>query len=168
VSVPVVRFTVRGAPRDASDEESFTAGASGVGEGRPYTVVYDGHCKVCGRMVGVLRVWDRSSRLLEIVPSQLGGVQARFPWIPAQAYVQALQLIGPGGQTWQGEGAIERLIDIMPRGRLISWIFKLPFVHTLADRFYRWFARNRYRLGCGDHCTVNANTTWDDEPAATR
>jgi predicted DCC family thiol-disulfide oxidoreductase YuxK len=23
-----------------------------------------------------------------------------------------------------------------------------------VDRFYRWFARNRYRLGCGEHCAV--------------
>ena len=25
-------------------------------------------------------------------------------------------------------------------------------VRVIADRFYRWFARNRYRLGCGAHC----------------
>jgi predicted DCC family thiol-disulfide oxidoreductase YuxK len=27
-------------------------------------------------------------------------------------------------------------------------------VRPLVDKFYRWFARNRYRLGCGDHCSV--------------
>ena len=93
-TVPVVRFTVRGEPvTDAM--EATTAGASGVDEGRPYVVVYDGHCKVCGRMVRALRKWDARSRMLEILPSQ-----------------------------WPG----------------------------LAERFYRWFARNRYRLGCGEHC----------------
>jgi predicted DCC family thiol-disulfide oxidoreductase YuxK len=25
-------------------------------------------------------------------------------------------------------------------------------VRTIADRFYRWFAKNRYRMGCGEHC----------------
>jgi predicted DCC family thiol-disulfide oxidoreductase YuxK len=25
-------------------------------------------------------------------------------------------------------------------------------VRTATDKFYRWFARNRYRLGCGEHC----------------
>jgi predicted DCC family thiol-disulfide oxidoreductase YuxK len=143
VSVPVVQFTVKGVPRDPAAAESFTAGWSGTGEGRPYTVVYDGHCKVCGRMVRLLRAWDRKSRLLE-----------RFPWIPPLAYTQALQLIGPGGRTWQGAAAVERIIEVMPRGRLISWVFRIPFVRALADRFYRWFARNRYRLGCGEHCTV--------------
>ena len=154
MTVPVVRFTVKGRARDGDGPDTFTAGWSGLDEGRPYTVVYDGHCKVCGKMVRLLRAWDRGSRLLEIVPSQYDGVQARFPWIPARAYLEAVQLIGPGGRTWQGAAAIERIIDIMPRGRLLSWVFRLPFVRTLAERFYRWFARHRYMLGCGEHCTI--------------
>jgi len=136
---PVVRFTVRG-----QDTPSH-------GLGRPYTIVFDGMCRVCNRLANVLRKWDRH-HTLEVVPSQAPGVTSRFPWIPAHAYSQALQLVGPGGETWQGAQAIEKLLDILPRGRLIAWIFKLPFVRTLADRFYRWFARNRYRMGCGAHC----------------
>jgi predicted DCC family thiol-disulfide oxidoreductase YuxK len=155
VSVQVVRFTVAGVPRDAGDPVAGTsAGASGMNEGRPYTVVYDGHCKVCGRMVRALRRWDANSRLLEIVPSQLPGLDARFPWIPAAAYLESVQLVGPGGTTWQGAAAIERLLDVLPRGGLLGWVFSVPFVRALADRFYRWFARNRYRLGCGEHCAL--------------
>jgi predicted DCC family thiol-disulfide oxidoreductase YuxK len=155
VTVPVVRFTVAGVPRDGGDPIALTsAGASGLGEGRPYTVVYDGSCKVCGRMVRALRRWDARSQLLEIVPSQLPGLDARFPWIPARAYVESVQLVGPGGRTWQGAAAVERLLDVLPRGGWIGWVFSLPFVRTLADRFYRWFARNRYRLGCGEHCAL--------------
>jgi len=137
-TIPVVRFTVRG-------QESST------GLGRPYTCVYDGTCTVCTRLATVLRKWDRQQQI-EVVPSQAAGVTARFPWIPARAYAEALQLIGPDGQTWQGAAAIEELLEILPKGRLASWIFKIPFVRTIADRIYRWFARNRYRLGCGEHC----------------
>ena len=137
MTVPVVHFTVRGA-------------APSTGLGRPYTVVYDGTCKVCTRLSGVLRRWDRGQ--LEVVASQSPGVMARFPWIPARAYTEALQLVGPGGKTWQGSAAIEQLLNILPRGRLIAWVFKIPFVRVIADRFYRWFARNRYHLGCGAHC----------------
>jgi len=117
----------------------------------PYTVVFDGQCKVCGRIVRVLGKWDRN-RDLEIVSSQTPGVQARFPWIPPRAYVDSLQLVGPGRRTWQGAAAIEQLLDVLPKGKLLSWIFSIPFMRGLADRFYRWFARNRYQLGCGDHC----------------
>jgi predicted DCC family thiol-disulfide oxidoreductase YuxK len=153
MTVQVVRFTVKGMPVDAPVDS--TAGASGVGMGRPYTVVYDGQCKVCGRVVKLLRRWDARSNLLEIIPSQTPGLQARFPWIPARAYLESVQLVGPGGQTWQGAAAVERLLDTLPKGGLVTWVFSIPFARPLAERFYRWFARNRYRLGCGEHCTAH-------------
>ena len=53
--------------------------------------------------------------------------------------------------------AIEELLNILPRGRLISWVFKIPLVRGFADRFYRWFARNRYKLGCGEHCQLRGS-----------
>jgi predicted DCC family thiol-disulfide oxidoreductase YuxK len=99
----------------------------------------------------LLEKWDRDRRF-EVVPSQAPGVQARFPWIPARAYREALQLVGPGGRTWQGAAAVEKILDELPKGRLLSWIFKIPFARPLADRVYKWFARNRYKFGCGDHC----------------
>jgi predicted DCC family thiol-disulfide oxidoreductase YuxK len=141
MTVQVVRFTIAGVDRAAPD----------VGLGRPYTLVYDGNCKVCGRLVALLRAWDRNGAV-EVVPSQQSGVMVRFPWIPARAYAEAVQLIGQSGRTWSGAAAIEQLLNILPRGRLISWVFKIPFVRGIADRFYKWFARNRYHFGCGDHC----------------
>ena len=139
-TIPVVRFVYGG--KDA-------AGAAGTG--RPYTVVYDGVCKVCNRLVTLLNTWDRDNQI-ETVPFQNTSVHARFPWIPAEAYAEAMQLIGPGGQTWQGAAAIEQLLNILPRGEWLGWAFKVPFMSNALDRFYRWFARNRYRLGCGEHC----------------
>jgi len=108
-------------------------------------------CKVCTRLSKTLQKWDRHHQI-EVVASQTPGVMARFPWIPARAYADALQLIGPSGHTWQGAEAIEQLLKILPKGKLIAWLFSIPFVRVLADRFYKWFARNRYRLGCGEHC----------------
>jgi predicted DCC family thiol-disulfide oxidoreductase YuxK len=140
MTVPVVRFTVAG-----------QSNAPSAGLGRPFTVVFDGDCKVCTRLSHVLRRWDRDQQL-EVVSSQGAGVMARFPWIPARAYAEALQLVAADGTTWQGAAAIERLLDILPKGRLLSWVFRIPFARTLIDRFYKWFARNRYRLGCGAHC----------------
>jgi predicted DCC family thiol-disulfide oxidoreductase YuxK len=142
VTVPVVRFTIAGIE-------------SGAGLGRPYTCVYDGTCKVCTRFANVLRKWD-SGRQLEVMSSQAAGVPARFPWIPTHAYAEALQLIGPGGRTWQGAAAIEALLNVLPKGKLVAWLFRIPLVRALADRFYKWFARNRYRFGCGEHCQSRA------------
>jgi predicted DCC family thiol-disulfide oxidoreductase YuxK len=119
-----------------------------------YTVVYDGTCAVCQRIVSVLRRWDRG--MLEVVPFQAPAVQSRFPWIPARAYEESLQLVGPDGETWQGAAAIEQVLKLLPRGQLIAWILGLPLVRPVAERLYRWFARNRYRLGCTDHCSFKA------------
>jgi predicted DCC family thiol-disulfide oxidoreductase YuxK len=154
MTVPVVRFTVVG------DE------AASPGLGRPYTVVFDGDCRVCTRLSKVLRAWDRDEQL-EVVSSQQPGVMARFPWIPPRAYADALQLVAADGTTWQGAASIEQLLDVLPRGRLVSWIFRIPFVRTIADRFYKWFARNRYRLGCGAHCQSRPlDVIWDEAEKA--
>jgi predicted DCC family thiol-disulfide oxidoreductase YuxK len=150
MTIPVVRFTVPG--RDAPREVL----------GRAYTVVYDGDCKVCTRLAKALRQWDRR-RDLDVVSSQQQGVMARFPWIPPRAYAEALQLVAADGTTWQGAAAIEKLLDVLPRGRWMSWVFRIPWARTLADRFYRWFARNRYRLGCGTHCRSRPlDVPWDE------
>jgi predicted DCC family thiol-disulfide oxidoreductase YuxK len=148
VSVSVVRFTVAGV-------DTTEPLAPSIGDPfRRYTVVYDGHCKVCGRLVKMLTKWD-TGHDLEIIPSQTPEVHARFPWIPARAYTESVQVIrNSDGKTWQGAGALEELLNVLPKGWLISWLFKIPFVRPLAERFYRWFARNRYKLGCGDHCQV--------------
>ena len=122
--------------------------------GRSYAVVYDGDCSVCERIVLRLEQWDDHD-LLEIIPSQRDDVRARFPWIPHSAYAESLQLIRTAdGRTWQGGAAVEQLLDVLPRGRRISWVFSVPFVRAIADRLYRWFARNRYQLGCREHCGV--------------
>ncbi|MEO8334511.1 MAG: DUF393 domain-containing protein [bacterium] len=150
MTVAVVRFTVAG-------QDTPSAGL-----GRAYTVVFDGDCKVCTKLTKVLTTWDNTQQL-EIVSSQQPGVQARFPWIPARAYVEALQLVAADGTTWQGSAAIEQLLNVLPRGGWIAWVFRIPFVRTLADRFYKWFARNRYKMGCGAHCQSKPlDVMWDE------
>ncbi|HVF40214.1 MAG TPA: DUF393 domain-containing protein [Gemmatimonadaceae bacterium] len=155
-TVPVVHFTVRG------QETALEAPSSGS-PGRNYTVVYDGHCNVCKKLVRTLTKWDRKGEL-EILPSQTPGLGARFPWIPARAYLESVQVIHTStGRTWQGAAAIERLLDVLPKGKLLSWVFSIPFVRPLAEKFYRWFARNRYHLGCGEHCQLrDSNLTFPE------
>ena len=157
MTIPVVRFTAAG-------EHTHELITPSIGEpSRRYTVIYDGNCKVCRRSVKLLTKWDRNHEL-EIIASQTPGVRERFPWIPPRAYIESMQVIRTSdGKTWQAAAALEELVNVLPKGRLISWLFKIPFVRPIVDRFYRWFARNRYRLGCGDHCAVrNADLDYGD------
>lgn len=119
-----------------------------------YVLIYDGQCRICSRTARRLEAWDRLARL-EILPSQDPTVSRRFPAIPARAFSESIQLVGPDGSRWQGAAALERVIDLMPRGRWITWMFDLPWARPVAERLYRWFARNRHRLGCGEHCGLD-------------
>lgn len=114
-------------------------------------LIYDGHCTVCGRIVAMLRRWDREGRL-EVVASQDAGMAERFPGITPEEYRQSIQLVAPDGTRWQGAAAVEHAVDLLPKGGFVTWIFSIPFARPIAERGYRTFARNRYRLGCGDHC----------------
>ena len=108
---------------------------------------------MCARMIRAIDKWDARDQI-ELIPLQAPGATSRFPWIAPDAFVHAMQLVGPAHATWEGARAIEQLLDVLPRGRWIAWIFHLPFARRAADRAYRWVARNRYRLGCGDHCST--------------
>ena len=120
-----------------------------------YTLVYDGDCAVCGRLVGLVGRWDRWG-LIEQVPSERIELAARFPWLSQADYDRALQLVGPGGETWSGSAAVERLLRLLPHGWLAGWVFRLPFAGRATERVYRWVARNRYRFGCAEHCRTTA------------
>jgi len=112
-----------------------------------YTVVFDGECSVCHRFVSGLRRWDRGG-VLEIVPSQQSGVEDRFPWIMPEAYEASIQLVASDGTTWSGASALEKLLDILPRGRWLVWVFRIPLVRSIAEWGYGVFAGNRHRMGC--------------------
>ena len=60
-----------------------------------HTVIYDGDCAVCLRVIDYLRRRDPGG-MIEVVAYQEDGVPARFPWIDPARFEEALQLVGPG------------------------------------------------------------------------
>ncbi len=116
-----------------------------------HTLVYDGQCRLCQRAVATVRSLDPPGRI-EIIASQVPGVRARFPAIPPTAFDDAMHLIRPDGATWSGALAVEELLRVLPRTRWFAPVFYIPLVREIADAVYRWVARNRHSLGCGEHC----------------
>ena len=116
-----------------------------------HTLVYDGQCRVCQRGMTAIRSMDRAGAI-EIVASQDPGVRARFSAIPAHAFDEAMHLIARDGTIWSGAAAIEEVLRVLPRTRWFAPLFSIPLARGIAARIYRWFARNRHKLGCGDHC----------------
>lgn len=124
-----------------------------IPDGRRFAVIYDGDCRTCVRLSGMLHRWDRR-RSLWIAASSDPEVRRRFPWIEAEAYQRALQMVGPGRETREGTEALAYLLDYLPGGAPFGALFRLPLVGPLLDRGYRWFARNRASFGCGEHCSL--------------
>ena len=143
-----------GAAKDVSDERARSRSRpqqQSSGSAAEYTVIYDGNCNVCSRIASVLERRDKDKRL-EIVASGAEGVASRYPWISPGEYKRSLQVVrAADNRTWQGAAAVEQVLDVLPKGRLVSWIFSIPFARPIAEKVYRSFARNRYRLGCKLH-----------------
>jgi len=123
--------------------------------GTQLTVIYDGHCGMCTRLVKrVARLDTRGT--LEIIPSQTAGVRDRFPWIPDNAYDESLQVVrASDGRTWEAAAAVEEIIRALRAGWVVSWLFRIPFARRIAERGYRWIADHRGELGCGAHCQTH-------------
>lgn len=130
---------------------------------RPWVMVYDGDCSMCTRFAAMIGRWDRA-QAIEIVPSSDPGLPKRFPWIKPSQYAEAMQLVGENKRTWSGAAAVEQIFEVLPRGDLFKWVFRLPYADRLSDRFYAWIARNRHHLGCGDHCPSGATSPIPPEP----
>jgi len=118
-----------------------------------YTLIFDGACGMCMRWMGRVRSWD-TKEVFEYLPLQDPSIPERFPSLTREALEQAMHVVGPDGRVWAGSAAVEKIVDLLPMGRWVSWIFALPFARPIADRVYRWVADNRSRLGCGEHCGV--------------
>lgn len=117
-----------------------------------WTLLYDGNCRVCQRAVRGLGRLDRDDRV-NAVPYQDREARQRFAWIPTADLERAMHLVSPAGEVWAGARAVERLLTLLPGGPFWGALFRVPLVRSVADRVYRWIARNRHRLGCGAHCT---------------
>mgnify|MGYP002777077492 CR=1 FL=1 len=143
--VPVVRFVVR--PADVAPGVIAAARAAVTRA----VVLYDGDCRMCTRLAGVLRRLDRHGRF-EVVAGQSIALETRFPWLTRDALAEALHLVLPGGATHVGAVAVAEIVRRLPGGALPAGVLRLAPVAWLSDRLYRWVARNRHALGCGAHC----------------
>lgn len=121
--------------------------------GGTWTVIYDGECRICTRSVNTLRDWDRDARF-ELLAYQATGVQERFDTISFREFESSVQLVGPDGDRWEGAGAVEKILELVPRTRPFAWLFRIPLIRPIARAVYRFVARHRRFFGCGDHCPV--------------
>lgn len=133
---------------------------------RPYTLIYDGQCRVCACLVDRLASMDRRVAF-ETIPSQGEGLRRRFPWISPEALGRALQVVrNSDNRTWEGSMAVEEIVRQLSAGWMVSWLFSLPLGRRIASRLYKRFADHRHAPDCGERCRRQATSLDVDEKNA--
>ena len=110
-----------------------------------WRLIYDGDCGFCRRQIDLLDKLDKGD-VIEFEPFQEADL-ARYGISTAEAQ-EAMQLVSPAGEVWEGAEAAREIFRLLPRTRPLAWLFKLPGVMFVAKRIYRFIARRRHRFGC--------------------
>ena len=123
------------------------------------TVLYDGACNLCRSSVESVRRMDPHG-LIELVDLHDASVPARFPQVNIDEAMRLMQAVDPRGRVYSGADAWARVGLALPGWKLIAWLLRVPGIHFVAQRFYAWIARNRYRwnreLCKDDTCALHA------------
>ncbi len=108
------------------------------------TVLYDGACNLCRASVARIRRMDPNARIA-LLDLHDASVAARFPQVNIDDAMRLMQAVDPVGRVYSGADAWARIGMALPGWNLVAWLLLVPGIHFLAQHFYAWIARNRYR-----------------------
>src|SRR5690349_14596180 len=109
---------------------------------------YDGACPICSHEVGYARRRDRDERVEWIDISRPTFNAPAFGLDPAKVN-EALHVRGSDGKIYVGVDAAIQIMQAVRHSflmKVVLFILKIPGMMPIARTYYRWFARNRYRL----------------------
>ncbi|MGF1832354.1 thiol-disulfide oxidoreductase DCC family protein [Photobacterium sanguinicancri] len=107
------------------------------------TVFYDGTCPLCSKEMAALAARDKQ-HFIQTVDIYSDAFSA-YPQIDANAANTVLHALDDKGQLLLGLDVTHRAWQIVGRGWLYAPL-RWPLIKPLADRFYLYFAKNRYRF----------------------
>jgi lipase maturation factor 1 len=119
-------------------------------------MIYDGDCKFCS--LWIHRWQQLTGDSLDYLPFQDPSVAVRFPEVPRDQSMTAVQLVEPDGLVYAGAEAVFRALGHQPHERwLREWYEHSPVFTHVTEWGYRLVARNRgffsalTRLAWGRH-----------------
>lgn len=89
---------------------------------------------------------------LEVVSLHEPEVAARFPNIKQRDVLAEMHFVRPDGSIAKGHEAVREVLLVIPSYRWLSLFWMLPGFQFVADRAYKWVAKNRYRWNRKVHC----------------
>lgn len=87
---------------------------------------------------------DRHARI-ELLDLHDPSVANRFPQVNKEEAMRLMQAVDSQGRVYSGADAWVRIGLVLPGWKLVARLLLLPGIHFLAQHFYAWIARNRYR-----------------------
>ena len=109
-------------------------------------VYYDGHCRLCIRIMRWLKWLDRTGSLefrdnVDDTATQVGLTSADL--------ARSAYLVAPGGRVFEGFYAFRRLVLRLPLLWPLAPLAWMPGAAFLGTRLYRWVAdRRATTFGC--------------------
>jgi len=116
----------------------------GADPARLDVILYDSHCRLCVAAARRLRRLLPPDQVI-LLSFREPGVLARFPQLSLERCERAMQLVIPGGRTFEGAEALVQGLRHRRWGRL-ACVYYLPGLRQLIDGLYRLVARYRFRF----------------------
>jgi predicted DCC family thiol-disulfide oxidoreductase YuxK len=116
---------------------------------RHVTVLYDGGCGFCSRVIRVVRRLDLLGAVSALdVVAQWGEIERRFPALDRTACLTDMHLVVNGGTVVTGFDGYRELAKVLPAGWIALPLLYLPGVPTVGGRVYRHIADHRAGTSC--------------------
>jgi predicted DCC family thiol-disulfide oxidoreductase YuxK len=110
-------------------------------------LIYDSECGLCQRS----KAWIERRMApgeIEFLPCRSEKRLNRFPHIPLEDCMTAMQFVNPAGQLFSGADAIPEILQRMRWWRRLVILVRFRPLMKLAPVLYNWVARHRYFLSC--------------------
>ena len=121
-------------------------------------VLYDAECPLCRREIALLHRLDRRGRIASEDIADPSFDASRYG-LTFEQVMGRIHGVLPDGTIVRDVEVFRRLYRAVGLGWLLAWT-RWPIGRWIADRAYRWFARNRLRLtGRRDACATGRCAT---------
>jgi len=113
----------------------------------PMQVFYDGACPLCSREMRHYQKRDRLHRMEMVDISRADFAAEKFGLDPVKLQ-QMMHVRMADGRVFTQVRAFVKIWQAQPTwwNAILRALLKVPGMMGLAGLFYRWFARNRYKL----------------------
>jgi predicted DCC family thiol-disulfide oxidoreductase YuxK len=114
-------------------------------------VIYDGECRICTSQIARLARLDTGRRLAFLSLHDPETVE-RYPDLSHEALMADMYVVDQAGRRYRGAEALRYLSAKLPTLWWLAPLLHVPGTLPVWQRFYRMFAKRRYRFGKIESC----------------